>query len=150
TITHDRLPTVNADGRQMVQLFQNLSANAVKFRGEEPPRIHIGAEQTDAGWTLSVKDNGIGIEPQYMERIFKVFERLHTREEYPGTGIGLSVCKKIVERHGGKIWVEPASESGSAFYFTIPLKGGNGNGKNGNGRNGNGENGDGGKPGKAG
>ncbi|MBA3451786.1 MAG: PAS domain-containing protein, partial [Deltaproteobacteria bacterium] len=104
-ITHDPLPTVIGDEGQLAQLFQNLIGNAIKFHGAEPPRIHIGACADAAGWKLWVKDNGIGIDPQYFERIFVIFQRLHAREDYPGTGIGLSICKKIVERHGGKIWV---------------------------------------------
>ena len=119
-ITHDPLPQVNGDGVQLLQLLQNLIGNALKFRGDEPVRIHIGAERQDDRWLISVRDNGIGIEPQYAERIFLIFQRLHTRAEYPGTGIGLSICKKIVERHGGKIWVEPAPTPGSVFKFTLP------------------------------
>ena len=89
------------DATQIMQVFQNLIANALKFRGERPPEIHVGARQEDGRWVISVRDNGIGIEPQYFERIFQVFQRLHTRKKYPGTGIGLAICKKIVERHGG-------------------------------------------------
>jgi light-regulated signal transduction histidine kinase (bacteriophytochrome) len=105
----------------LVQLFQNLVGNAIKFRSKErPPQIHIG--MTDAGdfWQFSVQDNGIGIEPQYYERVFQVFQRLHTRREYQGTGIGLAICKKIIERHGGQIWVESQVGQGSTFYFTFP------------------------------
>jgi light-regulated signal transduction histidine kinase (bacteriophytochrome) len=130
-VTHDPLPTVMADATQLTQLFQNLIGNAVKFRGEESPRIHVSAERLpplQAGegrgggeWTFSVRDNGIGIDPAYHDRIFLIFQRLHTREEYPGTGIGLAVCKKIVERHGGRIWVESQLGKGSTFYFTIPM-----------------------------
>jgi light-regulated signal transduction histidine kinase (bacteriophytochrome) len=119
-VTHDPLPTVLADGRQLVQLFQNLVGNAVKFRGPETPRIHISAKKEDSGWIFAVRDNGIGIPKEHQERIFTIFQRLHRRSEYPGTGLGLALCKKIVERHGGHIWVESELGKGSTFYFTIP------------------------------
>jgi PAS domain S-box-containing protein len=119
-VTHDALPMVEADPSQLVQIFQNLIGNAIKFRGTEPPAIHIGAQRSAGGWTLSVADNGIGLEPQYFARIFEVFQRLHTRKEYQGTGIGLAICKKIVERHGGRIWVESQPGRGSVFRFTLP------------------------------
>ena len=119
-ITHDPLPKVNGDDVQLLQLLQNLIGNALKFRRDDPVRIHIGAQREDDRWLISVSDNGIGIEPQYAERIFLIFQRLHTRAQYPGTGIGLSVCKKIVERHGGHIWVEPGPIHGSVFKFTLP------------------------------
>ena len=119
-VTHDRLPTVLGDESQLIQLFQNLLGNAIKFRSDAPPMIHVGVEQTKDGWEFSVHDNGIGIDMKYAERIFAVFQRLHAREEYPGTGIGLAVVKKIVERHGGRIWVESEPANGSMFYFTLP------------------------------
>jgi PAS domain S-box-containing protein len=157
TVTSSQLPEILGDGTQLTQLFQNLVSNAVKFRGDKPPEVHVSAElksipagrASPAGvscgrslgeqapsegpnpqsaienpqskeWVISVQDNGIGIEPQYFERIFVIFQRLHTREQYPGTGIGLAVCKKIVERHGGRIWVESSPGTGTHFYFTIP------------------------------
>ncbi|MYB77580.1 MAG: GHKL domain-containing protein [Chloroflexi bacterium] len=119
-ITYDPLPTVNGDAAQLVRLLQNLVGNAIKYRGDAPPRIHVGVEEQDDQWVFSVRDNGIGIDPQYAERIFVIFQRLHTREEYGGTGIGLSVCRKIVERHGGRIWVESQEGSGATFRFTFP------------------------------
>ena len=99
----------------------NLLGIALKFRGDGPPQIHVGARLENDHWVLWARDNGIGIEPQYFERIFQVFQRLHTRKQYPGTGIGLAVCKKIVERHGGKIWVESQLGKGSTFYFSLPV-----------------------------
>ena len=118
-VTRDPLPTLMADKLQIGQLFQNLIGNAVKYHGAEPPRVHVSAERKGDDWVFSVRDNGIGIDPQYAERIFVIFQRLHTREEYPGTGIGLAICKKIVERHGGRIWMESQLGSGTTFYFTI-------------------------------
>jgi light-regulated signal transduction histidine kinase (bacteriophytochrome) len=121
TVTHDPLPEVNADDTQLGQLLQNLIGNAIKFRGkDEAPRIHVGVEDAGDEWRFTVADNGIGIEPQYFERIFMVFQRLHTRDEYPGTGIGLAICKKVIDRHDGRIWVESAYGKGSKFYFTLP------------------------------
>lgn len=121
-VTHDPLPAVMADGGQLLQLFQNLIANAVKFRGGKPPVIHVGVKRNKNEWLFSVRDNGIGIDMQYAERIFGIFQRLHGRNEYPGSGIGLAVCKKIVERHGGRISVESEPGKGSTFYFTIPIR----------------------------
>jgi signal transduction histidine kinase len=117
------LPVVTADLVQMTQLLQNLIANAVKFHGQQKPEIVVGAQRKERAWEIFVRDNGIGIDPQYFERIFLIFQRLHTRTQYKGTGIGLAVCKKIVERHGGKIRVESILQEGSTFYFTIPDKG---------------------------
>lgn len=104
---------------QLALLFQNLIGNALKFCGSEAPRIHIAAERQNSGWVLSVRDNGIGIDPQYFERIFVIFQRLHTRKEYPGTGMGLALCKKIVERHGGKIWLDSKVGMDTTFRFTL-------------------------------
>jgi light-regulated signal transduction histidine kinase (bacteriophytochrome) len=120
-VTHDPLPTVMADPTQLGQLFQNLIGNAIKFRGNRPPAVHLGVEQKEGEYLFAVHDNGIGMEAQNYERIFGVFQRLHTRQEYSGTGIGLAICKKIVERHGGRIWVESQPGLGSTFYFTLPL-----------------------------
>jgi PAS domain S-box-containing protein len=120
-VVREALPTVNADAWQLVQLFQNLIGNAIKFRGDEAPQIHISAAQREDGWVFSVRDNGIGIAPESFERIFVIFQRLHGRAEYAGTGIGLAVCKKIVERHGGRIWVESEPGAGTAFCFTLPV-----------------------------
>ena len=122
SVTHDPLPEVEADEVQLVQLFQNLIGNALKFQGAQPPRIHVSAAERPGAWEIGVRDNGIGIDPQYFERIFMVFQRLHSKGEYPGTGIGLAICKKVVDRHGGRIRVESAPGQGSTFYFTLPRK----------------------------
>ena len=140
-ITHDTLPTVMADSSQLVQLIQNLIDNAIKFRGKETPHVHISTtrgsgirdRESDSTnhklqttnhktWMFSIRDNGIGIDPEFFDRIFTIFQRLHNQEEYPGTGIGLAVCKKIVGRHGGRIWVESEPGKGTVFFFTIPTK----------------------------
>ena len=118
-ITCDSLPTIVADQSQIIQLFQNLIGNAIKFRSNETPEIHIAVEEGEDEWIFRVIDNGIGIDSQHNERIFRVFQRLHERDSYPGTGIGLSICEKIVERHGGDIWVDSKLGNGSTFSFTI-------------------------------
>jgi PAS domain S-box-containing protein len=122
-LTHDPLPTVLADASQLVQLFQNLIGNAVKFRSDQPPRVHVGVERRAGEWLFAIQDNGIGIEPQYAERIFVIFQRLHSITKYPGTGIGLAICKKIIERHGGRIWVQSELGKGATFCFTLPVPG---------------------------
>jgi two-component system, chemotaxis family, sensor kinase Cph1 len=123
-ITHDPLPTIVADSTQLMQLFQNLIGNAIKFRQpDQPPQIHIGVQRQDEAWLFSVQDNGIGLDPQFADRIFVIFQRLHTRDEYAGTGMGLAICKKIVECHRGQIWVESELGQGATFYFTIPVGG---------------------------
>ena len=122
TISHDPLPEVMVDSTQMVQVFQNLILNGIKFHDEKTPKLHIAAEKKASEWVFSVQDNGIGIDPQYSERIFEIFKRLNGRERYPGTGIGLSICKKIIEGYGGRIWVKSELGKGSTFYFTLPIK----------------------------
>jgi PAS domain S-box-containing protein len=121
-ITVQKLPTIPVDQWQILQLFQNLIANSLKFRGNEAPKIEIGATEEGDKWHFTVKDNGIGIDPKYFDRIFVVFKRLHTRTEYPGTGIGLASCKKIVERHGGTIWAESTLGLGTTFHFTLAIR----------------------------
>jgi PAS domain S-box-containing protein len=119
-VTHDPLPTILADETQLVQIFQNLVGNAIKYQNPGVPRIHISANRTGrSAWSFSVKDNGLGIDPQYFERIFGMFQRLHKREEFTGTGVGLAICKKIVERHGGSISVESQPGAGSTFRFVL-------------------------------
>jgi light-regulated signal transduction histidine kinase (bacteriophytochrome) len=122
-ITHDPLPHVTADSTQLTQLLQNLIGNAIKFCREDPLKIHIGTTRINGQYLFAVRDNGIGIESQYTHRIFVIFQRLHSRTEYSGTGMGLAICKKIVERHGGTLWVESSPGEGSTFYFTLPDSG---------------------------
>jgi light-regulated signal transduction histidine kinase (bacteriophytochrome) len=119
TLTHDPLPRIYGDRSQMVQLWQNLCSNAIKFRSDRPLEIHLGVQRQDSHWLFWVQDNGIGIDPRYAERIFVLFQRLHTQSSFPGTGIGLAICHKIIMRHGGKIWVESNLNQGATFYFTI-------------------------------
>lgn len=118
-VLYDSLPTVSADGNQLLQVFQNLISNAIKFC-DGVPEIRITAERENDAWRFAVKDNGIGIDPQYFERIFLIFQRLHSRRTYPGTGIGLAVCKRIIDRHGGRIWLESEPGEGTSFLFTLP------------------------------
>jgi light-regulated signal transduction histidine kinase (bacteriophytochrome) len=119
-VEYAALPNVTGDSTQLRQLFLNLLANAIKFRGDRTPLVTIDAKSEGPTITFAVRDNGIGIEPQYVDRVFVLFQRLHTRAEYPGTGIGLAICKKIVERHGGRIWFESTPGQGTTFYFTLP------------------------------
>ncbi|MFV2067746.1 MAG: ATP-binding protein, partial [Pirellulales bacterium] len=122
TITRDPLPLVAADSTQLVELFQNLISNAIKYREDRSPDVHVGAEARNGMWVFSVRDRGIGIEPQHLERIFDVFQRLHTHDRYPGSGVGLAICKRIMERMGGTLWVDSLVGRGSTFYFTLPAR----------------------------
>jgi signal transduction histidine kinase len=121
-VEHEPLPTVQGDVVQLTQVFQNLIGNAIKFHGSATPKIHVGVRRENDEWLFHVKDNGIGIDPKNFNRIFVLFQRLHTRREYPGTGMGLAICKKIIERHGGKIWAESKPGEGTTFFFTIPVR----------------------------
>ncbi len=118
-VTRDALPRVKADRAQLFQLYQNLLSNALKFTCDRTPRIHLSSARLGGAWRLSVRDNGIGIDSAYADKVFEIFKRLHSVEEYEGTGIGLAICKKIVERHGGRIWVESTPGEGSTFCFTL-------------------------------
>jgi light-regulated signal transduction histidine kinase (bacteriophytochrome) len=120
TVTHDPLPVLPADRSQLHQLLQNLIGNAIKFRGDAPPRVHVSASRQGDEWLFTVADNGIGIEAEYADRVFVIFQRLHSRRRYPGTGVGLAICKKIVERHGGRIWLESAVDRGTRVCFQLP------------------------------
>jgi len=119
-VTHDPLPTMTTDETQLTQIFQNLVGNAIKYRSDAAPLVHVSAKNGGDEWTFSVRDNGMGIDPQYFARIFVLFKRLHGREEYQGTGIGLAICKKMIERLGGRIWVESRPMKGSTFLFALP------------------------------
>jgi len=121
-VTRGPLPTLPADASQLVSVFQNLIGNGMKYRSDQPPCIHVSAVESGDEWVFSFKDNGIGIEPEFAERIFEIFQRLHSKTKYAGSGIGLAICKKVVERHGGRIWVESVPQKGSTFYFTLPMR----------------------------
>jgi light-regulated signal transduction histidine kinase (bacteriophytochrome) len=120
-VTCDDLPTVPGNRTQLTQLLLNLIGNALKYRSEEPPQIHVSAQPQGSAWRIGVRDNGIGIALKHQPRIFEAFRRLHSQREYPGTGIGLALCRRVVERYGGQIWVESADGQGSTFYFTLPV-----------------------------
>ena len=119
-VTHDELPTVTADVTLMTELLQNLISNAIKFHSQEPPLVHISAQQAGSEWVFSVQDNGIGIDAKYLDRIFAIFQRLHPSDQYAGSGIGLAVCKRVAERHGGRIWCESEPGKGTTFFFSVP------------------------------
>ncbi len=119
-ITHDELPDLPMRKVHLEQLFQNLLGNSIKYRSAEAPRIHVGAQRKEGAWVISVKDNGIGVEAEYRQRIFGIFKRLHRQEDYPGTGMGLAICQRIVERYHGRIWVESEHGHGATFFFAIP------------------------------
>ncbi len=121
-VTYDPLPVLRVDREQMGRVFQNLIDNGIKFCRDKPPRIHVSAKQEGNNWVFSLRDNGIGINPEYFDRIVAMFERAHATSDFPGTGYGLAVCKKIIERHGGHIWVESELNKGSTFYFKLPEK----------------------------
>lgn len=121
-IERGELPTITAEASELLQLFQNLIGNAIKFRGTEAPVVRIAAERAGREWVFSIADNGLGIAPEHVATIFVIFKRLHTRSEYPGNGIGLSICKKIVEQQGGRIWVESVPGKGSTFWFSLPAQ----------------------------
>ena len=121
-VEFDQLPTVRGNPTLLAQLLQNLIANAIKFHGDAAPVVRIAHRRQEGGWLFSVEDNGIGVAPEYRERIFELFQRLHSRGQYEGTGIGLAICRKVVEQHGGRIWVESQHGAGSTFYFTLPAE----------------------------
>ena len=118
-VTNNDLPKIRADGSQLVRVFQNIIDNAIKFHSKEAPRIHVSAQENKDEWLFSIRDNGIGIDEQYKNRIFTIFQRLHTKDEYPGTGIGLAISKRIVQRHNGRIWFKSEFGKGTTFYFTF-------------------------------
>lgn len=123
SVTHDPMPTLKVDRGQMVRLFQNMVGNAIKYRkSDRPPQVHISAEQKGAEWVISIRDNGIGFDPTYESVIFQPFKRLHTAEEYPGTGVGLAICRRIVQDQGGRIWAESQPDEGTTFFFTLPVE----------------------------
>ncbi len=121
-VTYGPLPALLADPARLSQLFSNLIGNALKFRAEQPPHVHISADRKGSEWLFAVRDNGIGIDPAHAEKIFEIFQRLHGKQQYPGTGVGLALCKMIVQSHGGRIWVESQPGQGATFYFTLPAR----------------------------